>query len=93
MLHQHFVGKHHYLEIYLELDSLDKAYGVLEKSTELEPNFILAHYYLGEAKFLMNDLVAAKKHLEDAARLSPNDPKIINKLTEVTDEIESSKVN
>jgi tetratricopeptide (TPR) repeat protein len=79
--------------IYLELDSLNKAYDVLQKAASLQPDFILAHYYLGESKDLMNEFEGAKIHLEDAARLSPNDPKIKAKLSEVLDKIEKRKIN
>ncbi len=77
--------------ILLEMDSLEQAHRLFERATSLEPDFIMAHYYLGETNILMENLDQAKIHLEEAARLSPTNTKIKRTLSEVTDKIESIK--
>ena len=73
--------------IYLELDSLNAAQKSLELAIKNDPDFIQAHYYLGETFDLKGELNRAITALEEAARLSPSDPKITNKIRDLEDRI------
>ena len=45
-----------------------------EKALKINPNFAMAHGFLGGNQAILGDFAAARKHLDLALRLSPHDP-------------------
>ncbi|MEQ1745450.1 MAG: tetratricopeptide repeat protein [Saprospiraceae bacterium] len=60
--------------IYLELDSLQKAYEHFDFAVKTDPLFVLAYHYRGVASELMGDVDGAKKDYLRANKMSPNHP-------------------
>ena len=64
--------------IYLELDSLPKAYDHFNLALKTDPLFVKAYYYRGHTAELQGNIEAAKADYRQASGMSPNypDPKI-----------------
>jgi len=60
--------------IYLELDSLQKAYDHFNLAVKTDPLFVLAYHYRGVASELMGNVEEAKKDYLRANKMSPNHP-------------------
>lgn len=60
--------------IYLELDSLQKAYDHFGFAVKTDPLFVKAYYYRGHAAELQGNLEAALADYRQANRMSPNYP-------------------
>ena len=60
--------------IYLELDSLQKAYDHFDIAIKTDPLFIMAYYYRGHTAELQGNLAAAKADYTQASKMSPNYP-------------------
>ena len=62
---------------YSGLGNTDQAIAEYEKELATEPSSFEANYYLGRLKRLSGDLEAAKKYLEKAEQVRPEDPSIV----------------
>ena len=71
--------------IFLELDSIDKAYLSMEMAVKSDPTFAMAHYYLGHAMERKGDLNRARTHYINAQNLSPTNKKITESLSRIDD--------
>lgn len=60
--------------IYLELDSLQKAYDHFNISIKTDPLFVMAYYYRGVSAELMGNREAALADYQQANKMSPNYP-------------------
>ncbi len=60
--------------IYLELDSLDKAYWNFDMATKTDPLFVIAYYYRGVTSEEKGDKKAAIEDYKQAFKMSPNLP-------------------
>lgn len=60
--------------IYLEMDSLNKAYDHFNIAIKTDPLFVMAYYYRGLSSELMGNLDAAKADYRQASKMSPNYP-------------------
>jgi len=60
--------------IYLELDSLQKAYDHFNLAVKTDPLFVLAYHYRGLSSELMGNVEEAKKDYLRANKMSPNHP-------------------
>jgi tetratricopeptide (TPR) repeat protein len=67
--------------IYLELDSLDKAYESLTMASKSDPTFARAHYYLGHTKERSGETDAALNHFKNALNFSPRDKLILESIS------------
>lgn len=60
--------------IYLEQDSLKKAYDHFDIAIKTDPLFVMAYYYRGHVAELQGNIEAAKADYQQALRMSPNYP-------------------
>jgi len=60
--------------IYLEIDSLQKAYDHFDIAIKTDPLFIMAYYYRGHTAELQGNLPAALADYKQASKMSPNYP-------------------
>lgn len=60
--------------IYLEQDSLSKAYDHFNLAVKTDPLFVMAYYYRGLTSELMGNLEAARADYVQASKMSPNYP-------------------
>ena len=60
--------------IYLEQDSLDKAWWNFDMATKTDPLFVIAYYYRGVASEEKGDLQTAIEDYKQAYKMSPNLP-------------------
>jgi tetratricopeptide (TPR) repeat protein len=58
--------------IYLELDSLQKAYDHFDLAIKTDPLFVMAYYYRGHASELQGNIAAAKADYQQASGMAPN---------------------
>jgi len=58
--------------IYLELDSLQKAYDHFNLAIKTDPLFVMAYYYRGHAAELQGNIAAAKADYQQASGMAPN---------------------
>ncbi|MFZ4632926.1 MAG: tetratricopeptide repeat protein [Saprospiraceae bacterium] len=60
--------------IYLEMDSLKKAYGHFNLAIQTDPLFVKAYYYRGLTNELSGNIDAAKADYSQASRMAPSYP-------------------
>ncbi|MCS7036294.1 MAG: tetratricopeptide repeat protein [Saprospiraceae bacterium] len=60
--------------IYLELDSMSKAYDHFNLAVKTDPLFVMAYYYRGLTSELMGNPEAARADYVQASKMSPNYP-------------------
>ncbi|MBK9338911.1 MAG: tetratricopeptide repeat protein [Lewinellaceae bacterium] len=60
--------------IYLEMDSLQRAYDHFNFAIKTDPLFVMAYYYRGHTSELLGNLEAAKTDYRQASKMSPNYP-------------------
>ncbi len=69
--------------IFLELDSFTRATTAFNEALVHDNNFVLAHYYLGEAHYLSENWQKAKESFERASQLAPSDERAKEKLRDI----------
>jgi len=62
------------VSFYTTTNGVEAAGRAYEKALKINPNFAMAHGFMGGNQAIRGDFVAARKHLDLAWRLSPRDP-------------------
>ena len=73
--------------LYMQLDSLDKAYEQFDILADREPTNANAFFYRAQVSFLKGEYEAAKSDLANTLALNPDDKDAISLLAEVEKEI------
>jgi tetratricopeptide (TPR) repeat protein len=60
--------------IYLEMDSLNKAYSNFNLAAKTDPLFVKAYYFRGLTSELLGNIDAAKADYNQASRMAPSYP-------------------
>lgn len=73
--------------LYLQQDSLDRAYEQFDILAGREPQNANAYFYRAQVQFIRGDMAAAKMDLQNTLRLSPDDAQALELLKDVEKEL------
>ncbi len=62
------------VSFYMTTNGVETAGQAYEKALQINPNFAMAHGFMGGNQAMRGDFAAARKHLDLARQLSPHDP-------------------